>query len=57
VDLAAQKVSDDAGWLAHFEIAPHSKRVLLEGLDDVALTLEHAGTIEAYEKQHPVPYR
>ena len=57
VDLAGQKVSDDAGWSARFEIAPHQKRVLLEGLDDVALTLEHAATIEAYEKAHPVPYR
>src|SRR5277367_6072101 len=45
VDLAGQKVSDDSGWSAHFDIAPHSKRVLLEGLDDVALTLEHAATI------------
>ena len=57
VDLAAQTVSDNSGWSAHFDIAPHSKRVLLEGLDDVALTLEHAGAIAAYEKQHPVPYR
>src|ERR1700730_3659609 len=57
MDLAGQKVSDDAGWSAHFDIAPHSKRVLLEGLDDVALTLEQAGTIDAYEKEHPVPYR
>ena len=57
VDLAGQKVADDAGWSAHFEIAPHSKRVLLEGLDDVALTLANTGTIEAYEKEHPVPYR
>jgi 3-isopropylmalate/(R)-2-methylmalate dehydratase small subunit len=57
IDLAGQKVSDDAGWSAHFDIAPHSKRVLLEGLDDVALTMEQAGTIESYEKAHPVPYR
>jgi 3-isopropylmalate/(R)-2-methylmalate dehydratase small subunit len=57
VDLAGQKVADDAGWSAHFDIAPHSKRVLLEGLDDVALTMEHAATIDTYEKAHPVPYR
>ena len=57
VDLAGQKVFDKAGWSAHFEIAPHSKRVLLEGLDDVALTLEHAAAIATYEKQHPIPYR
>jgi 3-isopropylmalate/(R)-2-methylmalate dehydratase small subunit len=57
VDLAGQKVSDGDGWSAHFDIAPHSKRVLLEGLDDVALTLEQARAIETYEKGHPVPYR
>ncbi len=57
IDLSAQKVSDDAGWSAHFEIAAHSKGVLLEGLDDVALTLEHANTIASYEQAHPVPYR
>jgi len=57
LDLAGQKVSDSDGWSAHFEIAPHAKRVLLEGLDDVALTLEHAGAINTYEKSHPVPYR
>ena len=57
VDLAAQKVSDDAAWSANYDIAPHSKRVLLEGLDDVALTLEHAATIATYEQEHPVPYR
>ena len=56
VDLAAQQVADGAGWSAHFDIAPHSKRVLLEGLDDVALTLGHAGAVDAYEQEHPVPY-
>jgi 3-isopropylmalate/(R)-2-methylmalate dehydratase small subunit len=57
IDLEGQRVSDGAGWSAHFDIAPHSKRVLLEGLDDVALTMAHADTIEVYEKRHPVPYR
>jgi 3-isopropylmalate/(R)-2-methylmalate dehydratase small subunit len=57
IDLARQSVSDGTGWSAGFEIAPHSKRVLLEGLDDVALTLEQEGAIEAYEKTHPVPYQ
>jgi 3-isopropylmalate/(R)-2-methylmalate dehydratase small subunit len=57
LDMAGQKVADEAGWSVHFDIAPHSKRVLLEGLDDVALTLEQAGIIESYEKGHPIPYR
>jgi 3-isopropylmalate/(R)-2-methylmalate dehydratase small subunit len=57
IDLEGQRVSDNAGWSAHFDIAAHSKRVLLEGLDDVSLTLEQASVIGAYEKEHPVPYR
>ena len=56
VDLPGQKVFDDAGWSAHFDLGAHAKRFLLEGLDDVALTLEHEKAIEAYERAHPVPY-
>jgi len=56
IDLDAQTVADEHGWSAHFEIAPFTKRCLIEGLDDVALTLEHEAKIAAYEKAHPVPY-
>jgi 3-isopropylmalate/(R)-2-methylmalate dehydratase small subunit len=57
VDLNAQTVADELGWSARFEIAPFAKKCLLEGLDDVALTLAHDKEIAAYEKTHPVPYR
>lgn len=57
VDLAAQKVCDEFGWSAHFEIDPFAKKCLIEGLDDVGLTLVHEGDIAAYEKAHPLPYR
>ena len=57
VDLPAQAVSDEFGWKAHFEIEPFSKQCLLEGLDDIALTLKHKDEITAYEKAHPVSYR
>ncbi|HEY2663505.1 MAG TPA: 3-isopropylmalate dehydratase small subunit [Candidatus Binataceae bacterium] len=56
VDLAGQRVSDQE-WSAGFEIDPHRKRCLLDGLDDIALTLVHAAEIAAYERAHPVPYR
>jgi 3-isopropylmalate/(R)-2-methylmalate dehydratase small subunit len=56
VDLAAQTVSDEFGWTAHFEIEPFPKKCLLEGLDDIALTLAHEHEIAAYEKAHPLPY-
>src|SRR5579863_6657675 len=57
IDLINQKVSDDFGWSASFEIAPHQKKCLLEGLDDIALTLAHEQQISAYEAAHPSPYR
>ncbi|MBV9182227.1 MAG: 3-isopropylmalate dehydratase small subunit [Acidobacteria bacterium] len=57
IDLARQSVADEYGWEAHFEIEPFAKKCLLEGLDDVALTLAHEQEIAAYEKAHPVSYR
>jgi 3-isopropylmalate/(R)-2-methylmalate dehydratase small subunit len=57
IDLPAQKVSDEFGWSAHFEIEAHPKKCLLEGLDDIALTLLHDREISAYEAKHPVPYK
>ena len=56
IDLERQTVSDQYGWKAHFEIEPFPKKCLLEGLDDIALTLAHEEQIAAYEKGHPVPY-
>ncbi|HEX3409146.1 MAG TPA: 3-isopropylmalate dehydratase small subunit [Candidatus Binataceae bacterium] len=57
VDLPAQTVSDDFGWRAHFEIDAFPKRCLLEGLDDIALTLMQDEKIKAHETAHPVPYK
>jgi 3-isopropylmalate/(R)-2-methylmalate dehydratase small subunit len=57
VDLLAQKVSDEKGWSAHFEIDEFVKKCLIEGLDDIALTLAHEGAIAEYEKSHPLTYK
>jgi len=57
VDLPRQTVSDDFGWEAHFDIEPFAKRCLLEGLDDIALTLAHEQAIRSYEEKHPSSYR
>ena len=57
IDLEKQTVSDDFGWTAHFDIEPFQKKCLLEGLDDIALTLAHEDRIVAYEKSHPLPHR
>jgi len=57
IDLLEQTASDDLGWRAHFEIEPFAKKCLLEGLDDIALTLAHEHEIAAYEKAHPATYK
>ncbi len=49
VDLADQEVRWPGGT-AHFEIDPDTKHRLLHGLDDIALTLEQGGAIDAYER-------
>jgi 3-isopropylmalate/(R)-2-methylmalate dehydratase small subunit len=36
-----------------FEIDPYTRWRLLEGLDDIDLTLRHADEIEAYERDRP----
>jgi 3-isopropylmalate/(R)-2-methylmalate dehydratase small subunit len=50
VDLAAQEVRWPGGT-ASFEIDPDVKHRLLNGLDDIALTLREVGAIEAYERE------
>src|ERR671937_573968 len=49
IDLEKQTVSDQRDALASFEIDPAVKHRLLNGLDDIGLTLSHAGEIEAFE--------
>ncbi len=55
VDLAGQRVADEFGWSARFEVDPFLKKCLLEGLDEIALTLRHEKEIAAYEAKHPLP--
>jgi 3-isopropylmalate/(R)-2-methylmalate dehydratase small subunit len=57
IDLEAQTVADEFGWSAHFDIDPFPKRCLLEGLDDIALTLKQDEKIKAHEAADPVPYK
>jgi 3-isopropylmalate/(R)-2-methylmalate dehydratase small subunit len=54
VDLAGQEVRWPGGT-AHFEIDPETKHRLLNGLDDIALTLERDEVIAAYEREHERP--
>ncbi len=50
IDLAEQKVTTPAGESISFEVGAFRKHCLLEGLDDIGLTLEDAESIKAYEQ-------
>ena len=49
VDLAAQTIARPNGGTIHFDIEPFRKHCLLNGLDDIGLTLEKAAAIDAFE--------
>ncbi|WP_029041252.1 3-isopropylmalate dehydratase small subunit [Cucumibacter marinus] len=49
VDLEAQTIKGPDGGEIHFDIDPSRKQALLEGLDDIGLTLEKADTISTFE--------
>jgi 3-isopropylmalate/(R)-2-methylmalate dehydratase small subunit len=51
VDLEAQEIRGPDGGVVRFDIDPFRKHCLLNGLDDVGLTLEKAPAIEAYEQK------
>ena len=51
IDLASQTVVADEGFQAQFEIDAFRKHCLLNGLDEIDLTLQHAEQIRAYEAQ------
>jgi 3-isopropylmalate/(R)-2-methylmalate dehydratase small subunit len=51
VDLESQTLRDDGGWTVFFEADPFKKKCLLEGLDDIALTLIFKDKIRAYEER------
>lgn len=51
VDLESQKVIGNDGFEASFEIDAFRKQCFLEGLDHIALTLQHSDKITAFEQQ------
>lgn len=54
VDLAAQTVTRPDGKVLSFEIDPFRKECLLNGWDDIGLTLRHADKIKAFEEKRRV---
>jgi 3-isopropylmalate/(R)-2-methylmalate dehydratase small subunit len=51
IDLPAQEIRGPDGGMVKFEIDPFRKHRLLEGLDDIGLTLVEAPAIDAFEKK------
>ena len=54
VDLENQIIKTDSYEIS-FAIDSHKKKILLEGLDDIAQTLQYEKQISAFEKQSKVP--
>jgi 3-isopropylmalate/(R)-2-methylmalate dehydratase small subunit len=52
VDLEQQTVTTPGGESFRFEMDPFRKHCILNGLDDIGLTLDHAGEIKAFEAKH-----
>jgi 3-isopropylmalate/(R)-2-methylmalate dehydratase small subunit len=55
IDLAQREVRDEQGFRATFPMDEFVRHCLLNGLDDIGLTLQHETEIGAYEAQHPAP--
>jgi 3-isopropylmalate/(R)-2-methylmalate dehydratase small subunit len=55
IDLERCEVRDDQGFLAKFSLDEFIRHCLLNGLDDIGLTLQHEAEIAAYEARHPAP--
>ena len=51
IDLEKQSVTDSEDTVSFFEIDPFRKHCLLNGLDDIGLTLQHEAKIAAYESR------
>lgn len=53
IDLEKCEVCDEQGLRASFQVDDFVRHCLLNGLDDIGLTLQHEAEIAAYEAQHP----
>ena len=51
IDLEAQEIRGPDGGMVKFEIDPFRKHCLMEGLDDIGLTLVEAPAIDTFEKK------
>ncbi len=51
IDLEAQEIRGPDGGAIPFDVDPFRKRCLIEGLDDIGLTLEKADAIDSFEQE------
>ena len=51
IDLPAQEIRGPDGGVVKFEIDPFRKQCLLNGLDDIGLTMEKADHIKSFEER------
>jgi len=54
IDLATQEVKTPSGKTFTFEVDAFRKHCLLNGLDDIGLTMQHQDKIRAFEQQHQI---
>jgi len=52
IDLERQSITAPEGSVYKFEVEPFRKHCLLNGLDDIGMTLQHVAEISAYETKH-----
>jgi len=57
IDLEHREVCDRQGFRANFPIDDFTRHCLMNGLDDIGLTLQHEAEIAAYEARHPAVER
>jgi 3-isopropylmalate/(R)-2-methylmalate dehydratase small subunit len=56
VSLEDNTIRDEQGFSTTFSIDPFRRECLLEGLDDIGLTLRHADALDRFEKKHDAAF-
>src|SRR6202046_1104649 len=56
VSLENNTIHDEQGFSTTFSIDPFRRDCLLEGLDDIGVTLRHADALDTYEKKHDAAF-
>lgn len=56
VSLEENTISDEQGFSTRFAIDPFRRDCLLQGLDDIGLTLRHADALDQFEQQHDAAF-